>query len=1128
MTQANLLSSTSPTLTGSSLANLGNLGVLVADASRSNAKPWDHTVSKPVEAAGPDGRTFSASLVERVYGYGETRYYVDGVELGQHIKTETAARVEVARLIGQGKFCQSLAPEQKASKATRVVALTGGSQFVQSAPSAGQRSVVEIKERQGLIKGQWQVTGYVATRVSTHSIESYADSKPRTEYGYPLESQAKNTVIRNSDGSSCATIGQAHQRVRQLVATKSLTATSATQIAELKQATPLPKAVSAMNSSDKVKYLLQETLRQLPSSAANELQAMLTSPQTWAVMGAFLVAGAIPGLNTAALVVGALLLGNDALDTGGKMVDAVKSALNASSQTELVTAGKELAEALVHGVVMVATPVVGKRVGKAINTTWKAQTSAEAIALKNFQQSVKARNQGKATNKQVAQAAALLLQAKRNTASGATPASASSTPAPQTTPQTTPQAGAAKTQSPRNAPNPAAAKAQAAQGAMKSASEGVFNDKALQSQLAEQLAKDSRTNPAKNATASIDPQVVQAAATRLLLPKLLQSVFGHSKLTRTAADAFTARANAWAKQESPSNPAGALERLVISPVLRGAMVKATVLDCLTGSSVASMKALGSSQPAAARALSARRQRLADAIDRAYPDTASQAKLLGQNAGGARTALLRQQVGVELGESTPLAAAVQAQLKAKNTGERDLMSLPSNPKARISTMTHALVEQWRGIEGNEPLLDGKSQRNLRKAVDSQLATIPGDLAKQQYLKDLAASGQTVARMAQGEPEAGRTARKVPKEQTTVSPEKAPSVELANKSAVPSTLKSVPGGFEINVGGLTLNQRAGYQRLRSSDFSAAEIDDITTTLMKSGVAGLAKNPKYLNLSADNLASLMHLVNGIDSTARLHDVTHVLLSGPKFTYGVSEWRENAGNTVANSFIVDPGRAFSPFSWVRAADGSKTLRIDKSQLAVARQELHSGERRFNDRSFEHNFVPNSRARTIDIVKPSLGEITFSEGRGRAERYREFRARLKADGQLPDSPAADFEQKLQTAYAEFETKVIQAKGKISNDAEWVPVLVPIVRVLAQPAIAEYQRLPAATRRQLAVDGIASVITAAKFNLNVSIPQFTDLNRLANEWVSMDTANMTQGGYAKTYLDVKAQVESALAADAKP
>ncbi len=1127
MTQVNLLSSTSPTLAGSSPVNSGNLGVLVADAPPSNAKPWDHAVSKPVEAAGPDGRTFSASLVERVYGYGETRYYVDGVELGQHIKTETAARVEVARLIGQGKFCQSLAPEQKAAKATRVVALTGGSQLVQSTPSAGQRSVVEIKERQGFIKGQWQVTGYVATRLSTYSIESYADSKPRTEYGYPLESQAKNTVIRNSDGSVCATIGQAHQRVRQLVAAKSLTASSASQIAELKQATPLPKAVSAMNSSDRVKYLLQETLRQLPSSAANELKAMLTSPQTWAVMGAFLVAGAIPGVNVGAMVVGALLLGNDALDTGGKMVDAVKSALNASSQAELVTAGKELAEALVHGVVTVAMPVVGKRVGKAINTTWKANTSAEAIALKNFRQSVAARNQGKATNKQVAQAAALLVQAKRNTANDTTPtsalpANASSTPAPQTTPQT----GTVKTQTPRNTPNPVAATAQAAQGAMKTASEGVFTDQALQARLAEQLAKDSRTNPAKNATASIDAQVVQNVATRLLLPKLLQSVFGNSKMTKSAAEAFTARANAWAKQESPSNPAGALERLVISPVSRGAMVKATVLDCLTGSGVASMKALGSSQPAAARALSARRLRLADALDRAYPDTASQAKLLEQNAGGARTELLRQQVGVELGESTPLAAAVQAQLKAKNTGERDLMSLPSNPKARISTMTHALVEQWRGSQGNEPVLDGKSQRNLRKAIDGQLATIPGDLAKQQYLKDLAASGQTVARMAQGEAEAGRTLRKVPKEQTTVSPEKAPSVELANKSAVPSTLKSVPGGFEINVSGLTRNQRASYQRLRSSDFTAAEINDITTTLIKKGVAGLAKNPKYLNLSADNLASLMHLVNGIDSTARLHDVTHVLLSSSKFTYGVSEWRENVGNTVANSFIVNPGRAFSPFSWVRAADGSKTLRIDKSQLAAARQELGSGERRFYDRSYERNFVGNSRARTIENVKQSLGEIVFAEQRGRAERYREFRARLKADGQLPDSPAADFEQKLQTAYVEFETKVIEVKGKIDDDAGWIPVLEPIVRVLAQPAIAEYRRLPAATRRELAVDGIASVITAAKFNPKVSIPEWMDPNRLANEWVGMDTANMTQSGYVKTYLDVKSQVENALAADA--
>ena len=514
------------------------------------------------------------------------------------------------------------------------------------------------------------------------------------------------------------------------------------------------------------------------------------------------------------------------------------------------------------------------------------------------------------------------------------------------------------------------------QRAIAKASEGVFADQTLQTQFAERLVKDPRTNPPKNATASIDPMVVQASATQALMPKLLRSVFAGRNITPSATDAFTARAIAWAKQQSPSNPAGALERLALSPKLQQTMVKATVVDQLTGSSVASMKALGASQPSAARALSGRRQRLAEALDRANPDPANQAKLLERNASSARTALLREQAGIELGDSTPMAAAVQAHLKAKGTGESDPIVLSSNPKVRISTMTNALVEQWRGSSGKEPLLDGKSQRALRKAIDSQLADIPGDVAKQQYLKDLAASGQTVARMARGEADAGTSVRKAPKEETTVSQGQAPSVELANKSAIPSTLKSVPGGFEINLEKSTQNQQKNYRRLRTSNFSAAEVNDITSTIRKSGVVGLAKNPKYLNLSADYLACLMHLVNGLDSTASLHDVTHTLLGNRKFMYGLSEWRENVGNTVANSFIVTPKDAFSPFSWVQGANGTKTLRIDASKLASARQELSPGSSRYADKAFEGNFAGNARNRTKAAVERSTGEINFMEGR--------------------------------------------------------------------------------------------------------------------------------------------------------
>ena len=1093
----------------------GNLGVLVADAPREGAKAWDHKLAVPVKAVGPDGRTFQVSLVERVYGHGETRYFVDGVALGQTIKTEAAARAEVARLVGEGKFCQSLAAEQKASKGSRQVALTGGSDLVQTPVYAGKRTNVEIAERQQLINGKWQVTGYVAKRVSAYSVERYADSKPRTAYGYPLESRDNELLILNSDGSACASIGQTHQRVRELVATGSLTTVSQAEVNALKSATPLPKAtVDAMNKLDRVKYLLQETLRQLPASAANELRAMLTSPETWAVMGAFLVAGAIPGLNVAAMVVGALLLGNDALDTGGKMVDAVKSALDASTKGELVNAGKALAEALVHSAVIVASPVIGKRMGQAINATWKANTTGEAIAWRNFKRNVELRKKDLATDTDVARAAGMLVQAKRNTA-----AKGASTNVPTNVPQT-------QTRTPvETVPDVAAIRANTTQHAMAAAAENTFTDPTLRSELASRLAKDSRTNPSKNGARSIDPQAVQAAATQLVMPKLLGSVFGQRRLTRSAIEAFTARAVAWAKQESPSNPAGALERLIGSPVVRMTMVRATVIDQLTGSSVASLKALGASQPTAARALSARRQRLADSLDRSYPDTASQARLLEQSAGVARTALLREQAGIELGGSTPLATAVQAQLKAQGTGERDLINLPSSPKARISTLTRALVEQWRGSSGTEPLLDGKSQRTLRKAIETQLAGIPGDIAKEQYLKDLAASGQTRARMARGEVEAGGELRKPGKAQTTMS-EQAPSQRLA----LPSTLrKAKSGGVEIDVDHLTANQQAHYMRLLQSNLSAADINDIVNKFFRSGIDGLLSNPKYLNLSADNLACLMHMTTGLDDATALHDVTHMVLSGRHFKYGALEVQETIGNTAANQYIDGRNGIFKPFKWVKGADGKVNLSIDRAGLAAVRKVLNSiADTSTVDRTlgFRDNFEINSYRRTVDAASSAVDSIG-QRGSTFETRYQQLRAQLEASGQLPGVGSPQFEKLLLQKYVDIEAALARSPRGFTK-TEWHTAVTPMVKLLSQEAALDYQKLSASTKRLIAIDGMASVLTAAGlYPGKVGIPKLNakgniDTERFSREWTSLRTEKLNSPGYVRKFIEVRNQLRNEL------
>jgi hypothetical protein len=1120
---------------------IGATNVLIADLPTNTGKVTDTNLGDPVIATAPDGLDRQAVLTQRLYAYGETRYYVGGVALGQQFTTEKAARAEAARRIGAGTLgALPLAPGQKTTGPTRVRVLSGSDGIVQVS-RAGNNTVVELAVREEMRKGCWQVTGYIATRVAKYSVESYADSQPRTEYGYPLSSQPKNTLIRTSTGGVITDLAQAHQRTRELVTSRSLSTVSAAEAKEISDATRLPKAVSAMNGADRIKYLLQETLRQLPESAANELKAMLTSPETWAVMGAFLVAGAVPGLNTAALIVGALLLGNDALDTGGKMVEAVKSALSASTQGELVNAGKDLAQALVHSVVLVASPVIGKRVGKAINTSWKANTSAEAIAWNNYKRCLAGQKQGTVTPKQVAQAAAMFLQAKRNTANGTTPTNASSTPAPQTKPQTTqptPATGASETPKPRNVPSAAAVKAQAAQDAIKIASEGVFTDKALQNQLGQRLTKDARTNPSKNAAVAIDPQVVQTSAMQLVMPKLLQSVFGGRSITKTAADAFKARATAWAKQDSPSNPAGALERLAGSPASQAALLRQTVVDQLTGSSAASTKALNASQPAAGRALDARRQRFAEALARSHPDAASQAQLLQQNAGNARAALLRAQAGAELGGSTPLAGAIEAQLKAKGTGERELVNLTSSPQARISVMKSALVERWQGSSGREPLLDGKSQRNLRKAIDSQLATVSGDPAKEKYLKDLAASGQTMARMVKGEPAAGNAVGKVKKQETVVSEVRAPAPELA----FPSTLKSVPGGFEINVAGLTAVQRVNYLRLRSSDLSAAEINDITTRLLRSGVDGLLTHPKYLNLSVDNLACLMHLVNGLDSAVTLHDVTHILLSGPKFKYGVSEFQEAVGHTTTNQYINDPEGLFKPFQWVKGADGQAKLVIDTKGLGTVRATLASlADTATPERTagYRFNFELNSRKQVTRAVSRVVDPSGLSGGTLK-NRYAKVRTLLEQSGQLPAKVSAAFEQRLLQRYTDVETAIANYSRVELSFKEWTNAVEPMVQLLSEEAATQYQALPAATKLNLAVDGMASVLTAAgRYPDLVDIPRpdwtakpRTDSrgipNRFAEQWVDVETKNLNEPGYLKTYVEVRAKLRKALAPDAAP
>jgi hypothetical protein len=294
---------------------------------------------------------------------------------------------------------------------TRLNSLPGDGGIVQTV-KAGRRVVVKISSREELRDGKWRAAGYVATLVASFKIESTVEGETPSKYGYPDGSQAQDFLIRARSGGVITDLAQAQQRVSELVTNGVLTTTKATQAAALQGATPLPKAVSEMSPADRAKYLLQETLRQLPASASDELKAMLGSWQTWAMMSAFLVAEAIPGVNIAANLVGCLLLGNDVLDTGGKMLDAFKSALSTNSQAGLVQAGKSLAEALAHAVVTVGSMGAAKAGPGAVKAA-KAYTGAEATSLRNLGSTLTQYRNGKATDKQVRQAAIVAMQNKR-------------------------------------------------------------------------------------------------------------------------------------------------------------------------------------------------------------------------------------------------------------------------------------------------------------------------------------------------------------------------------------------------------------------------------------------------------------------------------------------------------------------------------------------------------------------------------------------------------------------------------------------------------------------------------------------------------------------------------------------
>jgi hypothetical protein len=902
----------------------------------------------------------------------------------------------------------------------------------------GQRVLVELKA---------QAKGFVVTRVSTFNIEGWGQP---TKYGFPAASEVRNVAVRSAGGGSITSLEQATRRVEELVRNGSLTATGTAEAKALEQATALPKPVAQMSATDKVKYLLHEALRQLPVSAAREVKEMLTSPQTWLVMGAFLVAQAVPGVNVVANLVGSLLLGNDIVDTGGKMAGAFQSALGATSQAELVQAGKALGEALAHAGISGVSAYAGNRLGSAI------KTRSDTRSMRNLASTVERYKQGNASAEQVRQAANAALSEKKATGISnrrSTEASSSKPP-----------------------PSKSVALGREEQRRIPGAS----------------------STPTSSASAT-------AGTAQNPMPQLLKTAFAGQDVSQAARDAFKARATAWARQTLPQNTIRALQQLATDPTAQRAMVRQTALDMLTGTNVESLKTLGASQPTRARQLAAVRQRLGVEVDRAHPNAGA---LLADtaNASSARAALLRKQVGIELGGSTPLASAVQAYLKTEGVGERALIKLLGSSSDRVSVAKNALTRQFGSSSATHD-----DVAELATALDKSLALVPNDAQRMRFLQNLSASPQTVNALAGASSRAEAGAAKQPKTQSRTPP----SNELKTKPELPNSLVKVRDGrVAINIPKLTEQQLGHYRHLRQR-FTASEVNDIVNTVRSDGVGALAsRNGKYLDMSAKDMAAVSQLSNGLNGKLEMHDVTHTALAGKNFKYRASEWDENVGNGLANVPIDEPSGLYS-FTPVTSANGARSLKFDeKARQAV--DGLVNAPRGANQ--FGSSFFANSVGRVGAALTQAQGRI----GQGSASsRYVAFRKALKDAGQLPRDADSVFEARLKQAYTAAESKLEKATGKTLDRGEMFGIAQPIALLLRGKASARFQQLPVAEKRRVVADGVASVLTAnEKFPDKISLPSANDKTstRFSGQWFGEPPQAFDDKGYLRLFLEKRAMV----------
>jgi hypothetical protein len=798
-----------------------------------------------VQGYGPDGKTvYKATLTMRVYNNGSNavRFYVNGKALPAELQGAEQARTYVRQQIAKGAlgslpagdpdaFGKPTSAGARGSNVTtdpaKLQALPGNSGVVAVSVGAGRVQVTELKARQIFEGGKWKSAGFVADGVSSYVDKPIAVGQKAETHGYHQRTVGQQTLITDTKGAVITDLAKAKLRVVEMMKNNGLTTVThetrqrteklkptytgpvdgTSVIAPVTPVKP-PKDMAQMTPADRLKYMVQVALPLVPENVAKELQNMLT-PQSLAMAAAFTGAQFLPVVNVLANTLAVVMLGKDAIDTGGKLVNAITKVLTVNTSWELYAASKDVAEAATH---MGSTVVQGYVGAKVKSKVQNRQRSGPAV--QNLENTIVKFRNGKASADELRRAVIAANQERPptkkadssntstapNTAPASTPKADGSTSAATTAAQgkppaknqnategTRPPSGASsaeRTTAQKFIDSIATPEVRAAvqasvqetwagggkvdagklkafktqadasycQQTAKTAAQKTLSDPALQDKLAAALLRNGKGDTVRTQALAADASGLQKLAQSVVMGEVQTAAFAGAKMPKNVSDAFAQKAVEWAStmsgtgSASPVTRAKALEGLIKLPAAQAELMKAVLVDQMSGTSAKQVATLAKTDPATAAKQNTLRQGITQALEQNYPSASSQRTLLAEAGSAARTDVVRTQVAVVLGGSSPLGAAVSALMKKSGLSERKMIDLVSTPASGTALMKSALISETRAGAGSSQTLTPQQQVTLRKAIDKKLNVLPNEAAKQQYLKDLSNSGRSLKEMA----------------------------------------------------------------------------------------------------------------------------------------------------------------------------------------------------------------------------------------------------------------------------------------------------------------------------------------------------------------------------------------------